>query len=88
MGTVAGAIDMSAASGFQPSVTVGAVKKSASVPVTMSDTVCTPNKLSPLRCIATVTATGPGGDSDATNNTTRLVVDMVDKNDISGPCVP
>jgi len=28
-----------------------------------------------------MTATGPGGDSDGSNNTTKLVIDVVDKND-------
>jgi hypothetical protein len=40
-----------------------------------------PSKKSPVRCIATVTATGPSGDTDASNNVTQLVVDVVDKND-------
>jgi hypothetical protein len=40
-----------------------------------------PNAKSPARCTALLTATGPGGDTDASNNTARLVIDVIDKND-------
>jgi len=33
------------------------------------------------RCTAFVTASGPSGDADASNNTARLVIDVVDEND-------
>jgi hypothetical protein len=41
----------------------------------------TSNSISPTRCTALLTVTSPFGDSDATNNTTRLVIDVTDKND-------
>jgi hypothetical protein len=42
----------------------------------------TPNKKSPQRCTAVVTATGPNDpDPDTTNNATNLVIDIYDKND-------
>ena len=41
----------------------------------------TPNKLSPQRCVVTVSAAGPGGDSDGSNNTTQVVIDVIDRND-------
>jgi hypothetical protein len=41
----------------------------------------TPNKKAPARCTAVLTAAGPGGDADGTNNTTKLVIDVVDTND-------
>ncbi len=36
---------------------------------------------SPARCTAVLTVTGPGGDTEASNNATRLVIDVVDAND-------
>ena len=33
------------------------------------------------RFAVTVNAVGPGGDSDRSNNTTHLVIDVIDKND-------
>jgi Tol biopolymer transport system component len=42
----------------------------------------TTSKKSPSRCVALITATGPGGDTDPTNNVTRLVIDVYDKNDL------
>ena len=47
-----------------------------------SSQIQTTNRLSPQRCIVTVSAVSPGGDSDGSNNTTRLVVDLLDKNDL------
>ena len=38
------------------------------------------NKRSPARCTALITASGPAGDTDATNNTTTLVIDVLDAN--------
>ena len=69
--------------GAQNAVTVnGGRAKSGRLSVTASSAlVTTTNKKSPTRCIATVTVTGPGGDTDATNNTTKLVIDVYDKND-------
>lgn len=39
------------------------------------------SKRSPYRCSVVLTATGPSGDSDATNNVTTMVVDVYDRND-------
>ncbi len=36
---------------------------------------------SPARCIALISATGPGGEVDTRNDTARLVIDVFDKND-------
>jgi len=45
--------------------------------------ITTPNAKSPQRCVATITATGPTDpDPDPTNNTTRVVIDILDKNDL------
>lgn len=41
----------------------------------------TRNAKSPSRCTATLTVTGPGIDPEATNNTTQVVVDVVDAGD-------
>jgi len=38
---------------------------------------------SPLRCVAVLTATGPSGDTDPSNNSTHLVVDAIDRNDVN-----
>lgn len=37
---------------------------------------------SPDRCTALLTVVGPGGDSDASNDTTRLVIDVIDRADL------
>lgn len=45
--------------------------------------VTTGNAKSPQRCTATITATGPTDpDPDTTNNATKLVIDILDKNDL------
>jgi hypothetical protein len=36
------------------------------------------NALSPARCTAVLQASGPGGDTDASNNTTQLHIDVID----------
>ncbi len=41
----------------------------------------TARRKSPGRCTATLTAAGPGGDIDPSNDVTRLVIDVVDRND-------
>ena len=79
-----GVVDMDTTmSGTQNPVTVkGGMPKRGKLPVTVhSASVLTTNKKSPTRCIATVTVAGPGGDTDATNNTSTLVIDVYDKND-------
>ncbi|HYD46960.1 MAG TPA: SBBP repeat-containing protein [Terriglobales bacterium] len=38
-------------------------------------------KLSPARCLATVSVAGPGGDTEGSNNTAIVVIDVYDKND-------
>lgn len=65
------------------SITVpGGAAKPVTVPVTAASVAyATPNKLSPERCIGSVSASGPGGDSFGSNNTTNLVIDVLDKND-------
>jgi hypothetical protein len=41
----------------------------------------TPNLKAPLRCVATVTATGPlDPDNEPSNNSSQLVIDVLDKN--------
>lgn len=69
--------------GQQNTVTVeGGKTASGTLPVTATAAgFATANKKSPARCVATVTATGPGGDTAASNNSTRLVIDVYDKND-------
>lgn len=60
----------------------GGATTTTTLPVQVQSTgISTPNKLSPYRCVATVSATGPGGDTVGTNNTTQLVIDVLDKND-------
>lgn len=70
--------------GPQSSVTVPGVGKARGLlPLTIDasqfDTV---EARSPSRCTALLTATGPGGDTDAGNNTTRLVIDVIDLGDL------
>jgi len=60
----------------------GGTTSGGTLPVTLTATgFSTANKKSPARCTATISVTGPGGDTDATNNTTKLVIDVYDKND-------
>jgi hypothetical protein len=83
VGTV-GVVDMDTmTSGTQNPVMVkGGKTKRGKLPVTVHSTsVITTNKKSPTRCIATVTLTGPGSDTDGTNNSSKLVIDVYDKND-------
>jgi hypothetical protein len=42
----------------------------------------TVKKGSPARCTADLIATGPGGDTDATNDRTQLIIDVIDDNDL------
>lgn len=42
----------------------------------------TQEKDSPARCTAHLIATGPGGDADTTNDRTRLIIDVIDDNDL------
>ncbi len=46
--------------------------------------ISTPNPLSPQRCVVTLTATGPTSPEtpprDGSNNSTEVVIDVLDKN--------
>lgn len=68
----------------QSSVTVnGGKAASGKLPVTAAATeLHARNAKSPARCLATVTVAGPGGDTDASNDTSTLVIDVYDKNDL------
>ena len=88
---IVGDLDFSTAPDVQSSVNVGGgLKKGGKLPLSVTAaSLCTPNILSPRRCVAMVTATGPTSeDFDRTNDTTRLVIDMVDKTDLPGSCIP
>ncbi len=89
-------ITVSAVDGTCPVGTAGTATFGGALPVTVSrgahkigslkliltgPQVDTPNKLSPQRCVVRVSASGQGGDSDATNNSTQLTIDVLDKND-------
>jgi len=69
--------------GSQSTVTVlGGRRKRGSVPLTIDPAVFASTGVkSPARCTAEVTVTGPAGDGDASNNVSRLVIDVVDRND-------
>jgi hypothetical protein len=66
----------------------GRRSKRATLPLTFdAGTLTTPNALSPIRCTVTLGATGPTNPEiapaqDPTNNTTTLVIDVVDKHDV------
>ena len=82
-GTV-GAPNFSARSPIaQPTSTVkhGATKGGQLQVTVNRDAFQTPNGKSPERCTAILTATGANGDTDATNNTTKLVIDVTDHHD-------
>ena len=60
----------------------GGRSKAGLLPLTINaNAFLSPNAKSPARCTAVLTASGPGGDSDGSNNTTKLVIDVLDKND-------
>ena len=91
------AINVQASDGDCPAGTVGApnfsgTSSTALVPgfgsqrgrltLTINASAFTSRNLkSPARCTAVLTATGPSGDSDATNNLTKLTIDVIDRND-------
>ncbi len=82
-GTV-GAVDFdSRTSGAQSSAMVrGGMTKAGTLKVTINaGAFSTPNRKAPARCTALITATGRAGDTDASNNTTKLVIDAIDRND-------
>jgi hypothetical protein len=70
-----------------PTVTVkGGTAKTCKLSATADGTqITTTNKRSPQRCTVTLTATGPTNPEtaplDASNNSTELVIDVLDKND-------
>jgi hypothetical protein len=69
--------------GQQNTVTVeGGKASTGKLPVTATAAgFTTANKKSPARCVATVSVAGPGGDTDVSNNTGKLVIDVYAKND-------
>jgi len=81
-GTV-GVTDFYTAAGAQnTALLTGGQTKQGTLPLTINASAfLSPNKKSPARCTAVLTVTGPGGDSDGSNNTTKLVIDVTDKND-------
>jgi hypothetical protein len=81
---VVGALDFDPATpGAQDGVSLGGGKvANGKLPLTVADaTFVSPSKLSPLRCRATLTVTGPPGDTDPSNDQTTLVIDVIDLND-------
>jgi hypothetical protein len=65
-----------------PVMVRGGAHMTGTLPLTMTSAqVHTPNKLSPQRCVITVSAAGPGGDSEPTNNTTQMAIDGLDQGD-------
>jgi hypothetical protein len=61
---------------------VGEGRATGHVVVTVSrDALRAGNSKAPARCVAALTATGPGIDPSPSNNSTRLVIDVKDKND-------
>ncbi|MBI1814828.1 MAG: DUF4215 domain-containing protein [Deltaproteobacteria bacterium] len=60
----------------------GGSTRSGTVPIVIDPLLfATTNAASPTRCTAQITATGPSGDTDGSNNTTRFVIDVIDRND-------
>jgi hypothetical protein len=81
-GTV-GVADYDPTSGAQNTAQVpGGQSKRGVLPLIINaNAFFSPNRKSPARCTAVLTATGPGGDTDGTNNVTKLVIDVTDKHD-------
>lgn len=80
-----GLVDFDAAApGAQSSVVVGGQRKargSLAITVNAAD-FNSPGRRSLARCHASLTVSGPGGDSDASNDTTRMVINVFDRNDL------
>jgi len=81
---VVGAADFDATTpGSQSAVSVpgsGRIRGTLPLAVTSAD-FFSPSEKSPQRCTAILGATGPAGDTEVSNNTTWLVIDVVDRND-------
>jgi len=73
----------SATAGSQNVVAVPAAStRTGHLPVTINASAfATRNIKSPARCTAYLVASGPTGDSEGSNNLTRLVIDVYDRND-------
>ncbi len=81
-GTV-GMVDMNTRmGGVQNPVTVtGGSTKGGKLPLTIdASQFLSPNAKSPVRCTAQISASSMG-DTDGSNNVTKLVIDVIDKND-------
>jgi hypothetical protein len=70
--------------GSQNTVTVAGGKSAkGTLAITVASAgFTTTSKKSPGRCTAVLTATGPPGDTDPSNNTTNLVIEVIDNNDL------
>ncbi|HYD48939.1 MAG TPA: PKD domain-containing protein, partial [Terriglobales bacterium] len=80
----AGAIDLNTRqAGLQSSVTVtGGTRVQGKLTVHVAaDAFTSRDLLSPARCALELSVSGPGGDVDASNDTTWLTVDVTDSND-------
>jgi len=82
-GTLAGIDFDPRSNGTQNEVTVAGGRKARGALTLDIDAVgfATASKKSPARCTATVRVDGPGGDVDASNDVTKLVIDVIDGND-------
>ncbi|HUI24696.1 MAG TPA: hypothetical protein VL403_01330, partial [Candidatus Kryptonia bacterium] len=69
--------------GVGNTVTVPGGRRAAGLlPVTLAASgFATANAASPARCTALLTASGPGTDPEPSNNMTKLVIDVLDRND-------
>jgi hypothetical protein len=79
-----GAIDIDpSVTGSQPNrVVAGGSTATASLTASVSSSLLTPNKRSPLRCLVTFSASGPTDpDSEPSNNKSTVVIDVLDGND-------
>jgi len=79
-----GLADLDAASdGDQNAVLLtGGSRRSGFVPVTIDGALFqSTSHTSPDRCTAILTASGSGGDTDPSNNTTRIIINVIDDSD-------
>ncbi|MBI4517448.1 MAG: S8 family serine peptidase [Deltaproteobacteria bacterium] len=59
------------------------LSKGGPLPVTINAANFTStSSAAPARCTALISATAAGGDSDGSNDTTKLVIDVIDRNDL------
>jgi PKD repeat protein len=74
--------DRRAAGAQESAMVLGGSTAGPTVPLLIdASAFLTPNSHAPARCTVELAVTGPGGDTNGSNDATRIVVDVIDGND-------